>query len=269
MILDGVNVSTFGVIVDDRSPSRSGPRLHHLLNAIPGAKRRLRIGQQAPNAKLITVTGAITGSSLLDLQQRIDEFKYRLRPDRELALQWSDDQQTPAREWLAWTAELRLEEIRPSWIQKATRFRLELLTPDSRARETTLQSAENNGALPRVIESPIGTAPHPLLITITGNTVSDISDPVIDYRDSADAVVKSLAFTGITLTGTDTLVIDTEAFTAESNGVSVGANLSGSYFDIDPDDGDFVAAATPDVRLSDTGGGTADLFRIQYRRRYW
>ena len=273
MIIDGVNLSTIGVVVGDRSPSRSAAATAQIVESSPGAWRRVRLGRNAPDALLINVVGSVvgdieTGGTAAQLRANLDQFKFIIRPDYEMAVRWSDQVvDTPIREWLGYRSLLIVNDIVPGWETEGVKFQLEIICPDPFGRESTLQDEQSSGAAPIVLTPSVGTAPMPDVITVQGNA-TNLVNPVIEYRDKANTVITSISYAG-TLTASDTLVIDTEHFTAKVNGSNVGGSISGSYFDVNPGDGDYLGSpAGPDVRLT-ADSGNATLFKVEYKRRYW
>ncbi len=106
----------------------------------------------------------------------------------------------------------------------------------------------------------------PVVITIVG-AASNLVNPECEYRDKSDNVLFSWSYTG-SLSGSDTLVVDSEAFTVELNGSNDGDNLSGTIFNVDPGDGDYLGSpAGPDIRLT-ADSGSAGQFKVEYKRRY-
>jgi hypothetical protein len=266
MIIDGTDVSTLGVIAERRPQARSAPSITQVLDAAPGAWRRVRLGKDAPEAKVINVTGAVVGDTLAQLRSRIDQFKWMVRPDTELAVRFSD---YTDREWLGYRTSLGIADIDPGWVTNGVKFDLQIICPDPFARELSLQNKQTSGAAPLVLTPDIATAPMPVIITITGNTGANLVNPVLHYRDKNNTDIITLALAD-TLDGTETVVLDTEHFTAVKNGsTNVGGLISGSYFDVNPKDGDYLGSpAGPDIQLT-ADSGTADLFKVEYYRRYW
>jgi len=265
VIIDGINVNTFDVIVENRSSSRSAATVKQLIEGAPGAWRRKRLGRAAPGPGRIQVTGHVLGDTLALLRSNIDQFKWTTRADKELVIRWSD---TSDREWFGFRQDLRINDIIPGWVTDGVRFNLVILLPDPAAKELTTQSPSTSGAAPLVITPVIGTAPNPVKITITGNTIANLVNPVIHYRDKNNGDIVTLAFTG-TLTGANTLVLDTEFFSAKLDGADVGGSMAGSYFDVNPNDGDYLGSpAGPDIQLT-ADSGTADNFQLDFKRRYW
>jgi hypothetical protein len=235
------------------------------VGSAPGAWRRIHLGDDAPEALLISIAGHVEGTSLSDLQDNIDRLKWTLRPRRELTLRWSD---TSDREWFGYRHELVIADIPPGLFQKVVRFSASIVCPDPFAHELSQQTKSDPGAAPRVVTPDIGTAPMPVEITIVGNAGANLVNPVLHYRDKNNSDITTLGYTG-SLGGSDTLVVDTEYFTAKLNGSSVAANMSGSYFDVDPNHGDYLGSpAGPDIQLT-ADSGTADTFDVKYYRRYW
>jgi hypothetical protein len=265
MIIGGTNVADFGLIVESRETSRQAAAVISAIAGAPGAFRRVRIGQDAPEPLLITLTGHLIGTSLADLQTNLDELKYRTRPNTDLTIAWSDQ---TTREYIGRRESLEPTDIPPGWVNPVVKVRLTILCPDPRARYSSAESESTSGAVPLILTPAIGTAPMPVIITLKGNNASNLVNPTIQYRDSSDNVVKTFTHTA-TMDGGDTLVIDTENFTVELNDANDIDNFDGDFFDMDPNDGDYLnqPSGRPDVRLS--GTGTADQFKLDFRRRYW
>ncbi len=265
MIVDGINLDTFLAIVNDRSPSRSAARTAQLISGAPGAWRRRRLGRDVPNDFPITLKGAVVGDTLQEMRDNIDQLKWTFRPDHELQIRWSDYSD---RQWLGYRETLRVDDIVPGWVTDAVKFNLLVRCPDPFAQAQVAQNNQTSGSAPRDLTPAIGTAPMPVIITIVGNTGAPLVNPVIHYRNGADADVITLSIAD-TLDSTETVIIDTEFFTAKKNGSNIGDLIAGSYFDINPNDGDFLGSPNgPDVLVT-ADSGTLDDFQLDYRRRWW
>lgn len=269
MIVNGVDVSTIGVIVRDRTPSRSAAPLLTILEAAPGAMRHVVVGHNAPEILRLHVDGSIVGNifdggTLPQLRANIDAFKFAVRAKAAHAVRWSDmTGDSPVREWIAYRHTLRIDDIAPGWLTNGVAFDLVMLVPSSVAQEASLSNKTTNGAAPLVLTPDLGTAAMPCIITIQGHS-TNLVNPVVHYRDDTDTDITTIAYTG-SLTAAQTLVIDTEFFTAEVNGSNVGGDISGSYFDIDPNDGG--TPTGPDLQLT-ADSGNATEFKVEYKRRY-
>lgn len=268
MIVDGVNLETAGLIVGDRGESRSSPRFRDPYEGVPAAWQTIRLGRGTTEPKLITLDGAITAGSLSELRDRIDEIMWRLRPQAEHTLRWSDD---ATREWVVHFEQVRILGVGAEWLQPHVRVSISVRAEDPRARAVAETTDSNPGSLSRFVTvSTIGNAPMPVVITITGS-----SDPLtltrVEYQASGGAVVSKFDYTGPTLNTLDTLVIDTRRQVVERNGVNDIDNIDdpdgGLGFEVDPDDGDFLTQSNPRVRL--VGLNTANQFDVTYRERWW
>lgn len=277
MIIDGTDLFDIGLIVDDRGRSKSGARARLAIGQAPFAFRRVIIGRAALLAKSITLRASVVTDNDLtraagraQLATRLDNLKWRLRPDVDHVLRWTDDE-APLREWLVQTDVVEQEDFDVGWVNPHQRIDIRLTAEDPRARARILTTRSDPGATPRLVEFPsIGNAPMPAIITIVGNTVSPLTTPSLNYRDSSDVILTTLTFTGTPLTGTDTLVINLETFGVTLNGGNAIDDIEGDFFVIDPNDGDFLsllAADHPDITL--TGTGTADTFDVAFRERFW
>lgn len=264
MIVDGTDLSTIGVVVQSRSDSLSGVRHRNTYQVASGANQAVYTGRSV-EPKTIAVIATLDASSKAQFQSRLNELRWRLRPDQHHTLRWSD---LDTWEWLVRIEENPVRGYTPAWKNAPAEIELLVTAADPRARNRTLRTESGSGTPPLVLTPTIGTAPMPVLITIVGNNAANLVDPVLEYRDSSDVVIATYGYTG-TLTGSDTLTIDTETYVTELNGSNTIENWDiPPFFEIDPDDGDFLAPSSPDIRLSATSGD-ADNFQLDYRERYW
>jgi hypothetical protein len=209
------------------------------------------------------VSGGTPGT-IAQMQTNLDALKFWTRPDADLTVSFSD---IPGRQWKGYRTTLQVAGIAPEWLTEGVAFALRIMCPVPYAEETSAQSDDTSGATPLVITPTVGTAPMPVVITITGNAGANLVNPVLSYRDGGNTVIHNLTYVGA-LTGSQTLVIDTGAMTAELNSVNVAGDMTGVYFDINPGDGDLLGSPNgPDVRLS-ADSGTADDFQLDWRRLY-
>lgn len=269
MLIDGTDVRDFGLIPADRAASRSSPFIRDPYAEIPGANTARRLGRGPVSSKPIILRGHIKETSAAALRAALDELKWRLRPGLEHTLRWSDD---ATREWLVHFTEIVVRGKGLEWISNAVEIEVSVTAADPRGRNPTEQNVNSPGALPRVLTpGAMGDAPMPVIITITGNNAAPIQSLTIEYRDAADVVVHSFDWDGTDLTGSDTLVLDLSKPSVERNGVNDIDSITESPivlpFDLDPNDGDFLAPSLPDFRI--TGVGTADVCRLTYRERWW
>ncbi len=273
MIVDGFDLKTIGLVPHRRGASRSSPRFDQQFVQVPGAWKALWLGRGGVAEKVMSLTGHMVGSDVADLRGKLDELKWRLRPGGSHTLRWSDD---ATREWVVRFSEMIVRGIDPEWIAvagyAAVVVEVACEAEDPRAQNPTEQNVNSAGALPRVLTpTAMGNAPMPVLITITGNGAANITNLTIEYRDSGDTVLSTFTWDGADLTGSDTLTIDTGLAVVERNGTNDIASVTDTSgvlpFDMDPNDGDFVAQTLPDIRVS--GTGTADVCRLTYRERYW
>lgn len=266
MLIDGFDLKTIAAL-DRRGPSRSAAAVSQVIKGAPGAWRRQRLGRDAPAPLRIAITGGVWGTTLSQLQSRLDEFKHRLRPDAELVVTFSD---ISSRQWLGYRERLDVQDIPPDWMSEAVKFSLSILCPMPFAEDDSLQNQESNGTPPRVITPTVGSAPMPVVIKLTGNATA-LTNPVLHYRDGSDTDIWTLSYSG-SLNASQQLVIDTEAMTAEVNSVNAAGDMSGVYFDVNPGDADpyghFGSPTYPDVQLT-ADSGIANQFRLEWRRRYW
>jgi hypothetical protein len=233
------------------------------------------LGKNAADPLVITLRGFIEGTTLSNLQSRMDEFKWRTNPNKVLTIAWTD---MTDREWLGYRQRLDMPDFDPGWVQTYVRFALTLICPDPRARATSETDTSTSGSPPLVREINVGSAPHPVIVTIEGNNGSPLEDPVVTYRDYANADT-GFSFSLTTASGGmdgDTLYrINTETHVVEistNNGSSWsngGGDFSGDMIQIDPQHGGTSwPLSTVDLRLTATAG-SCDQFRVQYYKRWW
>jgi len=270
MNIDGTDVSSYGVIVQNRRSSKAAANIKQAYKGAPGAWRNIRLGRNAPDPLLWTCSGFITATSHANLLAQVDQLKWRTRPNKELTLQWSDQSTI---EWLGYRQSLDIQGFVPDWIQTACRFTLIIFCPDPRARNAAPSQSSTSGTAPLTRTIDVGSAPHPITITITGNSSQQLVNPVVNYRDYNNATVSSFSISD-TLDETETYTINTETHVVEKTTGSVvtngGGNFSGTMFDCDPDDADPSTwpIGTVSVQLT-ADSGDADNFQVNYRRRWW
>lgn len=270
MIIDGNDLKTIAVL-KDRPGSRSAASVKQIVAGAPGAWRRVRMGRGAPDPLQVVCRGWVVGDpndmdggTPAQMRANLDQLKFWTRPDKELIITWSD---ISGRQWYGYREELSIGGVHPEWTTPATAFALRIICPMPYAQETTPQTDDTSGAAPRVLTPSVGTAPMPILITITGSS-SNLVNPVLHYRDKNNSDIHTLSYAG-TLTAAQTLVINTEAMTAVLNGsTNVAGDMSGVYFDVNPGDGDYLGSPNgPDVQLTADSGSTDD-FQLDWARRY-
>ncbi len=269
MIIDGNDLQTIAIL-RERGPSRNAASVSQIISGAPGAWRRIRMGRGAPDPLQIVCIGGVVGDptdpnggTQAQMQGNLDKLKYWTRADKELTVSWSD---IANRQWKGYRQRLDVGGIPPEWVTQGVHFALRILCPVPFAEDDSLSSPNTSGSSPLTITPNVGTAPYPVVIKITGNNTANLGSLVIQYRDKADTVIHSLTYTG-TLTGSQQLIIDTEAMTAVIGSTNEAGNISGTYFDINPGDGDYLGSpAGPDVNITFTG--TCDDFTVEYRRRW-
>jgi len=140
---------------------------------------------------------------------------------------------------------------------RSFRLNVPLLAVDPywRAASTTTVTLTVNGTS---YPTALGSAPSYPVIHLVAPT-----NPVITYRDSAGATLKTMTFT-ITLTGSDTLDINmaTGQITKTVSAVTtnaIDALTSGDFpFALDPNDGVY-GTSSPDIKTSSGGGASSTV----------
>ncbi len=273
MIVDDYNISGLGAIVQNRRGSRSRAAIRHAFKGSPGAWESVYVGRDKVDPKLVTCSGFIEATSLANLRTAMDELQWRCGPDVERQIAWSDQS---TREWFGYSSGVDFTQIDDSdWVQPYVRFSVSFLCPDPRARDTSETSTQTSGSLPRTREINVGTAPHPFIITITGDS-GNLTNPVVSYRNWNDDVIATFTITDV-LDDTETVRINTQTGVIEKDSgsgyVNAGGTFSGTLLHAYPTDGRAQGGAYPpttvDLTLSGGTGESCDLFKVQYYKRYW
>ncbi len=270
MIVDGTNINTFNAIVQSRRSSRQAVRTKTNIQGAPEAWRRLALGRDAPDPLTLVCEGFIDETSLSNLKDAMDEFKYRTTPNRLLVVRWSD---MTDREWQGYRETLDFQDYVPGWVQTRVRFNLVIVCPDPRARDLSDTNTSTNGSLPLTREINLGTAPHPLLITIQGDS-ANLTNPTVTYRDYANSAVSSFTITD-TLDNTEQVRVNTETHVVEKkvgagSWTNAGGTFSGTMMEADPiHGGSSYPPSTVDVQLTGGSGESCDNFEVEYRKRWF
>jgi hypothetical protein len=273
MIIDDYNIVGLGAIVQDRLGSRSRTDIRHAFKGSPGAWKTVYVGQQPVAPKLLTCNGFIEATSLANLKSAMDELEWRCSPDVGHTVAWSD---ITDREWVyARSSGVSFRGFKPEWVQPYVQFTVSFLCADPRARDTSETSTETSGSLPRAREINLGTAPHPFIITITGDS-GNLTNPTVSYRNYNDDVIASFTITDV-LDQTETVRINTDTGVVEKDSgggyVNAGSTFSGTLVEAYPSDGRVLGGAYPpttvDLFLEGGTGESCDLFKVQYYKRWW
>lgn len=287
--VDGTNLfDELGLVLEDRERALSSPQERAALGQSPEAFRRFILGHTASGERTFSLRGAITADPSLtgaaaktQLETRLDELKFRLRPRRTAILRFTD---LTGRFWELEFLQVITRGFAKDWVafgNAARRVDIRGVAPDPRALSETETVLSDTSALPNVFDViPIGSATQGGVLLIEGLDASPLlSGWVLEYRDELDVVLKSLTWEGQNLGTGDTVRIDLEDAIVE---LDTGAGFVNAVDDlkegsdlpiiVDPNDGaadsflDQIAAKVPDLRLSGTGSLTT--FSYTYRARF-
>jgi phage-related protein len=250
LIVDGFDMSTIGMIVsDDIRGFEDGPILQWPNVRIPHRIDAL-VTSSSPNYRdrVITVPATVLGSTRSEMQDFLDEIKWRLSPDQVL-VRFAHDE---TREYRGRVDQGTVKTIPPAIIQRGLKFTIRIVCFDPRkyAISDTVQAFSGATSM------ALGTAPsHPVL------RLSGGSNPIVIYKDSSAVEQGRMEFswsgTWIDVNMLDKTIID-----------NTGANQAdaltvGDFFVLDPRDGDYPTPSWPTLQVSSSSG------QATYRKNYW
>lgn len=230
---------------------------NYITRLMPNAGKAIFMGKRGLDARTIVVDAAVSGSSRANMYGVLDAIKARVNKGL-LTIVFSDNGGRQIQGY----GFVDGSEIPPEWVQLTVPIKFVFVCPDPRWRDVsqTILGSSNPHTL-----TPLGNARMPLVIKITGNNATPATNPTVTYKNSSGATIASFTWTG-TLTGSETLVIDTEFFSVKKNGTNVISTFSGDFFDANPEDYDFASSAWPTITLGLTAGTHNDFHAEFYRR---
>lgn len=179
-------------------------------------------------SRVIRISGKIIGSSIADLDSRIDTFKqYFVEQDKNLDIDYNGS----TRRYIATVK--RLEISRPGGLFY-TNFSIDFICsqPFGQATTATTANTETNqtGATDTFTHTYLGTAPYQLpVITITIDSVT-AGDGHITLSNNANN--QGITVIGQTFVAADVLEIDSKNRTVKLNGTEI--DFLGSFIEIAP-----------------------------------
>lgn len=251
LIVDGFDMSTIGLIVDNKIAGfEDGPTVQWSALRIPQ-----RIGgvvtaaAPAYSFRQLSVPVNVLGSTRAEMQDRLDEIKWRLSPD-EIVVMFAHDE---TREYRARVDQSTVTTIAPALTQRGVKMTIKMTCHDPRKYAITDTVTAFTSATAMVL----GTAPSHPVLRLTGGT-----NPIVIYKDSSAVEQGRMEFTW---SGT-WIDVDMQNKTILDN---TGANqadalTTGDFFMLDPHDGDYVTPSWPTLEVSGGGSGQAT-----YRKNYW
>ena len=256
MIVDGTDLSTLGVVIEDVRRYRDGVTMKLPNASVPGRFGHVlltRLGR--PDTRLIEVRGWIIPSdeSLTTLLSNNDKIKYLLRRG-DHNVTFSD---APTRYHIVRMETPQALTVDPALIQIAHRIRWRLRAVDPRSFSTTQDSI----AFSTATAMPQGSAPTFPTINIVGAW----SGGVITYKAFSGATVQTMDFTGVTVGAGNTFSIDTRTGIITNNGIwQPDALVGGDFIVLDPNDGDFTASEWPTLEITGSPASATAVYNRAY-----
>lgn len=255
ILIDGWDAGQAGVVVTDGLRGKlDGPEARYPSVAVPGRISTVRLtSEPVYQTTTLRVPILVEADTRAVMLSRLDELKWRLA-GRDLRVTFVDDE---TREFRALQAALEAQSTPPDLSQRAVEMRLLLEMKDPRVYDTT-DTAVALSTSPAA--TPLGTAPVGPVVRIDGG----VTDPTVTYRDNGGTVVETMGLT-VALAGGQWVEVDMEAQTIErEDGTPHPEYLtSGTFFRLDPRDGDYPGSSWPTLELSGSTGTAT------YRRAWW
>lgn len=258
LLIDGVNLGTYGLIWSSRIGWRSFPEAEVLTHQYPANVGELFQGREESKARILTVSGIIEATSMSALYANIDLIAAALRSDGTTPLQigFSDD----ARVIFGHLRLSDITDVAPGALVPKAPYTFRFSCPDPLRYDTATQNI--NAAT----DLPIGTAPVRPKVTIHGTA----SNPTtLEVRDKDNNAVSSFTMAAALGAG-ESWIIDSELFTVQhDDGVggvtSALDDFSGEFPVLDPKDADFAASDWGQIVV--TAGSPSDV-DIEYEKTW-
>jgi len=252
LLVDGFDLSTLGLVVDNPAGWRDGFSVSWPSTAVPGRIGEIVTSTEGQvNGRTLRIDGAVLASTVSALLSQIDEIKYRLG-STEKTFVFSDDE---TREFYAYCSAITHQAIDPALIQRGISVRIGLEQTDPRRYGTS--DTVVSGITTSPVDIPLGTAPVFPSITVTG-----ASGFTLTYKDSSAVAVATIVIAG----ATSPVTLDCEAGTVVDGGGNAVAYLTSTSdfpFAFDPADGDYTTSDWPTLEV--TAGTAVATYRKAYR----
>lgn len=254
--VNGTDLATLGFVAADRPelPVLGGERT--ALVTVPGFAGGRRVGSTIEPA-MLTVRGTVRGATHAAMLANLDALAALLRT-KPSTIRFDD---YTDREWVGYLQQSASKIVVPgkAWITTAQGIVLQwaLPEPTARAQAVTTSTAAN----PTLV---LGTAPSPVRLVLTnGAGAPNITQVVVQVRNAANAVLRTLTWQGV-LSASQVLVVDAETFTVTANGANAinGLTQASDFPIADPAEG------ADDLITTVTGGATITR-SWTYRRRWY
>lgn len=246
LLVNGFDLSNLGFRVSQINGTRGGVANAPKSRKIPGRAGLLRTSLAVEMAtRTIIVNGTVTGTTIDDLNLKLDAIKFRLTAGWMLEV-------TPGDLLDSYFVCLPVQIDELDWpvgqvIPKAdVQFRFECFDP---YRYSTNLQMINLSVIPQPV--PLGSAPSAPIVQI-GN----VTNPVVTFRNLLGGTTKTMGFT-ITLASTDWLEVDCNTMLISKYVAGVKSSVptvltSGNFIILDPSEGDGANNQWPTIEV--TGG---------------
>lgn len=207
-------------------------------------------------AKQITMTGNIRGTSTQDARDKADALKLALMAPAGVKLIFDD---FSTRYIMARVESFRVPPFGAHMIGRDLNVEIAFTAHDPYFYDNALTTvAGNTQPLPQ------GTGPSRPIITVVGAAGGPVN-PVFTLKNNAGATVATFGLT-VTLIAGDTLIIDCDAKTIKLNGVNrIDLVTTGDFFLIDPADPQFQTPYATITIAPATGTSISTSYRKSWR----
>lgn len=254
LTLDGVDLSTIGLILDDMDGwSDSAPRAHSFVG-MPKRREWARVtGKPIYRPRELRLTGHVEGATMAAMRTRLHELKYRFS-DNELGLIFSDASTEIMYGWLGDDG-IDVSSLGPALASRRRRVSIHVVCPDGRIYETITTNSSFGSTASAAVA--LGTAPVEPIITVQTATTFDII-----YKSSTGGERARFGVSGAT--GPPfTINMSRQTILNSSNDSQIVSKSSGTdFFALDPFDGDWTTSAWPTLQIS------AGTMTVSYQRAY-
>lgn len=238
--VDGFDTSQLDLVVDNNlSGWRDAVDLRPRRRRVPNAYSHALISTKLQTRpRQLRITGNMVSVDVPTLLSNLDELKYRLNQG-ELQCKFEDSSTRFFKCYL--DGSISIQGIPPAMIQIAHTIAIPLICLDPRHYDDTPQAVGFSAAT----AMPMGTAKVEPSIDMTVGTFT------LTYSGGATLAVVGATAPPITVDMANKTIMNS------SSASMISKLISGNFFSLDPNDGDFVASTWPTLATS-AGSGTAN-----------
>lgn len=263
LIVDGFDTEALGLHIDNRSRGLfDGFDTGHRMGTIPGRDGQVHLSRRGqPEARRVRLPLSITADTIGQLEDRLDELKWRIE-GRDIQLVFPDH---PDRFLEARVERDDIQGVGADMVVPWRRISLDLICVKPFFQQSTQETIDFTSTTE---DLPIGSAISLPVITLTGGWTS----PVITYRDGSAVAQTVMDFTGLSMGGGDTLIVDCDQLTILLSGAPAEDQLVGplsSFVQIDPQDASgWTGGAPTGLPTIEIAGGSGTSAVAVYRRNW-